>query len=64
MYYDLNNFRFVYNIIIPVAPVIRVTNQLVGAPLGTNVRLECYIESFPSSINYWLDVEGEMILQG
>ncbi|KAI8438355.1 hypothetical protein MSG28_010918 [Choristoneura fumiferana] len=34
-------------------PVIQVPNQLVGAPLGTDVTLECYVESSPKSINYW-----------
>ncbi|KAI5640492.1 immunoglobulin i-set domain-containing protein [Phthorimaea operculella] len=38
-------------------PVIQVPNQLVGAPLGTDVTLECYVESSPKSINYWF-VEG------
>ncbi|XP_047985661.1 lachesin-like isoform X2 [Leguminivora glycinivorella] len=35
-------------------PVIQVPNQLVGAPLGTDVTLECYVESSPKSINYWV----------
>ncbi|XP_066154486.1 lachesin-like isoform X2 [Euwallacea fornicatus] len=35
-------------------PVISVPNQLVGAPLGTDVTLECYVEAFPKSINYWV----------
>ncbi|XP_026313975.1 lachesin-like, partial [Hyposmocoma kahamanoa] len=35
-------------------PVIQVPNQLVGAPLGTDVSLECYVESSPKSINYWV----------
>lgn len=40
--------------IIAVHPVIQVPNQLVGAPLGTDVTLECYVEASPKSINYWL----------
>ncbi|KAJ9579881.1 hypothetical protein L9F63_004483, partial [Diploptera punctata] len=35
-------------------PVIQVPNQLVGAPLGTDVTLECYVEASPRSINYWV----------
>lgn len=57
--------RYIFVVItIAVAPVIRVTNQILGAPLGTNVRLECHIESFPNSVNYWSNNKGEMILQG
>lgn len=42
-----------------VHPVIHVPNQLVGAPLGTDVTLECYVEAFPKSINYWVRDTGE-----
>ncbi|KAK4320426.1 hypothetical protein Pmani_008732 [Petrolisthes manimaculis] len=34
-------------------PVIRIPNQLVGAPPGTNVTLECEVEASPKSINFW-----------
>ncbi|XP_066154485.1 lachesin-like isoform X1 [Euwallacea fornicatus] len=43
-------------------PVISVPNQLVGAPLGTDVTLECYVEAFPKSINYWVRDTGEMVI--
>ncbi|CAK1601908.1 unnamed protein product [Parnassius mnemosyne] len=43
-------------------PVIQVPNQLVGAPLGTDVTLECYIESSPKSINYWVRDSNEMVI--
>ncbi|XP_053616824.1 lachesin-like [Plodia interpunctella] len=43
-------------------PVIQVPNQLVGAPLGTDVTLECYVESSPKSINYWVKDPGELII--
>ncbi|XP_017794610.1 PREDICTED: lachesin-like [Habropoda laboriosa] len=36
------------------SPVIHVPNQLVGAPLGTDVLLECFVEASPKSINYWV----------
>lgn len=42
-----------------VSPVIRVPNQLVGAPLGTDVVLECFVEASPKSINYWVKDKGE-----
>uniref|UniRef100_A0A182R1D7 Ig-like domain-containing protein n=1 Tax=Anopheles farauti TaxID=69004 RepID=A0A182R1D7_9DIPT len=43
-------------------PVIQVPNQLVGAPLGTDVTIECQIEASPKSINYWVKDTGEMIV--
>ncbi|XP_043489777.1 lachesin-like [Polistes fuscatus] len=42
-------------------PAIHVPNQLVGAPLGTDVVLECYVEAAPMSINYWVK-EGTMLI--
>ncbi|KAJ8927202.1 hypothetical protein NQ314_020480 [Rhamnusium bicolor] len=39
-------------------PVIHVPNQLVGAPLGTDVTLECNVEAYPKSINYWVRDTG------
>ncbi|XP_047497798.1 uncharacterized protein LOC125044878 [Penaeus chinensis] len=35
------------------APQMHVPNQLVGAPKGTNVRLECFVEAHPKAITYW-----------
>ncbi|XP_065157445.1 lachesin-like [Atheta coriaria] len=46
------------------APVIKVPNQLLGAPLNTDVMLECYVEAFPNTINYWVKNRGEMLLNG
>ncbi|EEB10361.1 lachesin precursor, putative [Pediculus humanus corporis] len=43
-------------------PVIQVPNQLVGAPLATDVALECYVEASPKSINYWVRDTGEMVI--
>lgn len=43
-------------------PVIHVPNQLVGAPIGTDVPLECYVEAFPKSISYWIRDTGEMVI--
>lgn len=31
-----------------------IQNQLVGAPIGENITLECISEAFPKSINYWM----------
>nr|XP_012135418.1 PREDICTED: lachesin-like isoform X3 [Megachile rotundata] len=50
------------------APVVQSPNQLLGAPLGTDVQLKCYVEAFPNTINYWVKnrpgVEDEMLLEG
>ncbi|GLV36678.1 Dpr-interacting protein alpha [Carabus blaptoides fortunei] len=43
-------------------PVIQVPNQLVGAPLGTDVSLECHVEASPKAINYWVRDTGEMVI--
>ncbi|OAD56282.1 Lachesin [Eufriesea mexicana] len=50
------------------APVVKAPNQLLGAPLGTDVQLKCYIEAFPNTINYWVKNrrggEDEMLIEG
>jgi neurotrimin len=28
------------------------------------VQLECYVEAFPNTINYWVKNRGEMLLNG
>ncbi|XP_023227170.1 lachesin-like [Centruroides sculpturatus] len=43
------------------APMIWIPNQLIGAPLGTEVTLDCNLESFPRSITFWTR-GGTMIL--
>lgn len=47
---------------------MKAPNQLLGAPLGTDVQLECYVEAFPNTINYWVKnqrgTEDEMLLEG
>ncbi|XP_026471340.1 lachesin-like [Ctenocephalides felis] len=52
--------RIMVNVHFP--PVIQVPNQLVGAPLGTDVTLECYVEASPKSINYWIRDTGGMVI--
>lgn len=42
--------------------MIQVPNQLVGAPIGTNVTLICHVEASPKAINYWTRESGEMII--
>ncbi|XP_071452250.1 lachesin-like [Hetaerina americana] len=43
-------------------PLIQVPNQLVGAPTGTDVTLQCHVEASPKAINYWTRETGEMII--
>nr|XP_018902166.1 PREDICTED: lachesin-like isoform X1 [Bemisia tabaci]XP_018902167.1 PREDICTED: lachesin-like isoform X1 [Bemisia tabaci]XP_018902168.1 PREDICTED: lachesin-like isoform X1 [Bemisia tabaci] len=42
-------------------PMIWVPNQLVGAPAGTDVTLDCHAEAYPKAISYWTFEKG-MIL--
>ncbi|XP_039291417.1 lachesin isoform X2 [Nilaparvata lugens] len=46
------------------APGIKVPNQLLGSPLGSDVHLECHVEAFPNAINYWVKNRGEILLEG
>ncbi|CAK1544657.1 unnamed protein product [Leptosia nina] len=43
-------------------PLVQVPNQLVGAPTGTDVALQCHVEASPKAINYWTRENGEMII--
>ncbi|XP_014256804.1 lachesin-like isoform X2 [Cimex lectularius] len=54
--------RIILNVVF--APTIKVPNQLLGSPLGTDVELKCYAEAFPNTINYWIKNGGEMLLDG
>lgn len=44
-----------------VPPMIWIPHQLVGIPLTYNVTLECFVEAFPTSLNYWARENNEMI---
>ena len=41
-----------------------IPNQLESAYLGQDVMLECHIEAYPKSINYWTTAKGDMIISG
>ncbi|XP_037921766.1 protein amalgam isoform X2 [Hermetia illucens] len=45
-------------------PLVQVPNQLVGAPVSTDVTLICNVEASPKAINYWQRENGEMIIAG
>ena len=36
-----------------VSPMIWIPNQLLGAPEGADIKLECHTESSPKAIAYW-----------
>jgi neurotrimin len=50
---------FMYSL---VAPSVRAPSQLLGAPLGSDVQLECQVEASPAPVSYWL--KGGRIPQG
>ena len=41
-----------------------IPNQLEAAYVGQDVMLECHIEAYPKSINYWTTAKGDMIISG
>ncbi|KAL1115886.1 hypothetical protein AAG570_006175 [Ranatra chinensis] len=45
-------------------PMLTIANQLEAAYIGQDVSLECHTEAFPSSINYWTNEKGDMIVSG
>ncbi|UYV78499.1 hypothetical protein LAZ67_16001781 [Cordylochernes scorpioides] len=47
---------------VPVPPMIWIPDQLVGAPVGSQVTLDCHTEAYPMSINYWTKEGGDMII--
>nr|CAD7256173.1 unnamed protein product [Timema shepardi] len=36
-----------------VHPLIKVSNQLVAAPVGSDVLIQCYVEASPRAMNSW-----------
>ncbi|XP_049693037.2 lachesin isoform X2 [Helicoverpa armigera] len=42
-----------YHVEVHFIPQVKVTNQLVGAPLGSDVELQCFIEASPKAMNSW-----------
>ncbi|XP_058452846.1 neurotrimin-like [Malaya genurostris] len=46
------------------APIVRVPVRLHTAEIGQRVSLECFAESHPDPITYWMRGKGEIILPG
>jgi len=44
--------------------VLSSPSQLVGAPKGTEVKLECSVGAFPRSINSWVRESGKYKFNG
>ncbi|KAL3289528.1 hypothetical protein HHI36_022945 [Cryptolaemus montrouzieri] len=43
-------------------PLIRVSNQLVAAPVASDVLVQCYVEASPKAMNHWMRDNGEKLL--
>ncbi|XP_025834919.1 lachesin-like isoform X2 [Agrilus planipennis] len=53
--------RYIVKVRFP--PLIKVTNQLVAAPLASDVLVQCYVEASPRAMNHWIrDGTGEKLL--
>ena len=46
---------------ISVDPQIEVRNQVVGAPVGTEIILRCSIQASPKPMTFWMRKEGKLI---
>ncbi|XP_057333653.1 lachesin [Microplitis mediator] len=51
-----------YNVQVHFQPLIKVTNQLVGAPVNRNVTLQCTVEASPRAMNTWYRDKGDKLL--
>lgn len=44
-------------------PLIKVSNQLVAAPVNSDVMLQCYVEASPKAMNSWYKETGEKLME-
>ena len=49
------NFKLTVNFV----PQIEVTNQVVGAPVGTKILLRCNIQASPKPMTFWSKKSGK-----
>jgi hypothetical protein len=47
---------------VTVRPLIKVSNQLVAAPVGSNVDIGCDVEASPKAMNSWFRDSGKTTL--
>lgn len=45
---------------VAVRPLIKVSNQLVAAPVGSNVDIGCDVEASPKAMNSWFRESGKV----
>ncbi|XP_077285503.1 dpr-interacting protein lambda [Arctopsyche grandis] len=53
-----------YIVQVQFQPLIKVSNQLVAAPLDSDVGIQCYVEASPSAMNSWYRDNGDKIMMG
>ncbi|XP_028129278.1 lachesin-like [Diabrotica virgifera virgifera] len=51
-----------FSIIVHFHPLIRVSNQLVAAPITSDVHVQCYVEASPKAMNHWMRDNGEKLI--
>ncbi|CAH1153414.1 unnamed protein product [Phaedon cochleariae] len=51
-----------FNVIVHFHPLIRVSNQLVAAPITSDVHVQCYVEASPKAMNHWMRENGEKLI--
>ncbi|PRD35155.1 UNVERIFIED_CONTAM: Lac [Trichonephila clavipes] len=47
-----------------IPPMLWIPNQLIGGSMGNSVTLECLVEAFPKSLNYWTRHDGQLLISG
>ncbi|XP_014471391.1 PREDICTED: lachesin-like [Dinoponera quadriceps] len=52
-----------YYVNVRFQPLIKVSNQLVAAPVDSDVLLQCYVESSPKALNTWHRNNGVKLLE-
>ncbi|KAL6439118.1 hypothetical protein ACFW04_003825 [Cataglyphis niger] len=52
-----------YYVNVRFKPLIKVANQLVAAPVDSDVLLQCYVESSPKALNTWYRNNGVKLLK-
>ncbi|KAG8192564.1 hypothetical protein JTE90_015199 [Oedothorax gibbosus] len=45
-------------------PMLWIPNQLIGGSVSSTVVLECLVEAFPKSLNYWTRQDGTLLISG
>ena len=51
--------ELIFQISLAVDPQIEVRNQVVGAPVGTEIILRCGIQASPKPMTFWMRKGGK-----